>query len=171
MLLLWRNREDPWATDDGMIRLMSAAPTVKEIQRVFEFWHEHHWVEGISHAALIPHWEKVEKRLNVEQAELEQVNANNMVTWRGAEKLGWKADLLRRNVKNCAHTGYCGMGCPIDAKQSMLVTMIPDAVRAGAPAVSARPSAAEKLARLARGAASDAEAIEAVRKALDELLN
>jgi sulfate adenylyltransferase large subunit len=49
--------------------------------------------------------------------------------------------------------------------------MIADAVRAGAPAVSARPSAAEKLARLARGAANDAEAIEAVRKALDELLN
>jgi choline dehydrogenase-like flavoprotein len=101
-------------------------------ERVFDFWHEHHWVEGISHAALVPHWEKVEKRLNVEQAKLEQVNANNMVTWRGAQKLGWKADLLFRNVKNCAHTGYCGMGCPIDSKQSMLVTMIPDAVRAGA---------------------------------------
>jgi sulfate adenylyltransferase large subunit len=49
--------------------------------------------------------------------------------------------------------------------------MIADAVREGAQAVSTRPSAAEKLARLARGAASDAEAIEAVRKALDELLN
>jgi len=35
---------------------------------------------------------------------------------------------------------------------------------------AARPSAAERLARLARGAASDAEAVDAVRKALEELL-
>jgi sulfate adenylyltransferase subunit 1 len=34
-----------------------------------------------------------------------------------------------------------------------------------------RPSAAEKLARIARGAASDDEAIEAVRKALEDLLS
>jgi sulfate adenylyltransferase subunit 1 len=49
--------------------------------------------------------------------------------------------------------------------------MIVEAVRDRATATAARPTAAEKLARLARAAGSDAEAIEAVRKALDELLN
>jgi len=34
-----------------------------------------------------------------------------------------------------------------------------------------RPSAAQRIAQLARGAGSDAEAIEAVRKALEELLS
>jgi choline dehydrogenase-like flavoprotein len=101
-------------------------------ERVFQHWHEHHDVEGISHAALVPHWEAVEKRLNIIKMTIEQVNRNNMVTWNGLKKLGWHADLLHRNVKNCAHTGYCGMGCPIDAKQSMLVTKVPEAVRAGA---------------------------------------
>lgn len=101
-------------------------------KRVFDHWHEHHGVEGISYDALVPHWEQVEKRLNVVQMKLEQVNKNNLMTWRGLEKLGWHAGLLSRNVKNCAHTGYCGMGCPIDAKQSMLVTMIPEAIKAGA---------------------------------------
>jgi len=48
--------------------------------------------------------------------------------------------------------------------------MITEAVRDRATATAARPTAAEKLARLARGAASDAEAIEAVRKALEDLL-
>ncbi len=48
--------------------------------------------------------------------------------------------------------------------------MIGDAVRDGT-AIAAAPSAAERLARLARGAASDADAIEAVRKALEELLS
>jgi choline dehydrogenase-like flavoprotein len=101
-------------------------------QRVFDHWREHHGVEGISYDALVPHWERVEKRLNVIQMKLEQANANNLVTWRGAQKLGFATEMLHRNVKNCAHTGYCGVGCPIDAKQSMLVTMIPEAIRAGA---------------------------------------
>jgi sulfate adenylyltransferase large subunit len=48
--------------------------------------------------------------------------------------------------------------------------MIAEAVRERTT-TSARPTAAEKLARLARQARSDAEAIEAVRKALDDLLN
>ena len=47
--------------------------------------------------------------------------------------------------------------------------MISDAVRGRATNI-ARPSAAERLARLAREAPGDAEAIEAVRKALEELL-
>jgi sulfate adenylyltransferase subunit 1 (EFTu-like GTPase family) len=47
--------------------------------------------------------------------------------------------------------------------------MISDVLGYHAP-VSAQPSAAERLARLARAAATEADAIEAVRKALEELL-
>jgi choline dehydrogenase-like flavoprotein len=101
-------------------------------KRVMDYWQAELGVEGLSYDQLVPHWEVIEQRLNVVKMKLEQVNKNNLVTWRGAQKLGWHADLLHRNVKNCAHTGYCGVGCPIDAKQSMLVTLIPDAVRAGA---------------------------------------
>jgi hypothetical protein len=50
--------------------------------------------------------------------------------------------------------------------------MISEAVRerSGASATLARPSAAEKIANLARRAATDAEAVEAVRKALEDML-
>ena len=101
-------------------------------ERVMQHWAEHHGVEGLTHEMLVPHWERIEQRLNVQQMRLDQVNKNNMVTWRGLDALGWHKDLLHRNVKGCAHTGYCGMGCVIDAKQSMLVTFIPEAVEAGA---------------------------------------
>jgi sulfate adenylyltransferase subunit 1 (EFTu-like GTPase family) len=47
--------------------------------------------------------------------------------------------------------------------------MIQNPVRQRAP-LGARPSAAERLARLARQAGSDAEATEAVRRALEEIL-
>jgi sulfate adenylyltransferase large subunit len=48
--------------------------------------------------------------------------------------------------------------------------MITAAVHEHATAASARPSAAERLARVARAAGSDADAIEAVRLALEEIL-
>jgi sulfate adenylyltransferase subunit 1 len=48
--------------------------------------------------------------------------------------------------------------------------MIVDIVREGTASVS-RPSAAERLVRVARGAASEAEAVEAVRQALEEILS
>jgi sulfate adenylyltransferase subunit 1 len=49
--------------------------------------------------------------------------------------------------------------------------MIAEAVRERSGAGAAKPSAAERLARVARTAGSDGEAVEAVRKALEELLS
>jgi bifunctional enzyme CysN/CysC len=48
--------------------------------------------------------------------------------------------------------------------------MISDVLR-GRESACARPSAAQRIAQLARSAGSDAEAAEAVRKALEELLS
>jgi choline dehydrogenase-like flavoprotein len=39
---------------------------------------------------------------------------------------------ISRNVRNCFNLGYCGMGCPTNAKQSMLLTTIPAALDLGA---------------------------------------
>ena len=44
-----------------------------------------------------------------------------------------------RNVTGCWNLGYCGMGCPINAKQSMLVTTIPGALDRGATLVTRAP--------------------------------
>jgi sulfate adenylyltransferase subunit 1 len=49
--------------------------------------------------------------------------------------------------------------------------MIAEGLRERASIEAARPHAAERLARLARAAATDADAVEAVRKALEELLS
>jgi sulfate adenylyltransferase large subunit len=48
--------------------------------------------------------------------------------------------------------------------------MITNAVQGAAAAVLARPSAAERLVQIARGASTDAEAVEAVRRALEDIL-
>ncbi|MEO7105438.1 MAG: GMC family oxidoreductase N-terminal domain-containing protein, partial [Rhodoferax sp.] len=59
-------------------------------------------------------------------------NENNELLRRGAAKLGIKAEVIPRNVKGCYNLGSCGMGCPTNAKQSMLVTTIPFALDGGA---------------------------------------
>src|SRR4029079_12708971 len=63
-------------------------------------------------------------------------NENNATLARGAEKLGIGASAIRRNVSGCWNLGYCGMGCPTNAKQSMLVTTIPHALDRGATLVT-----------------------------------
>jgi hypothetical protein len=66
-------------------------------------------------------------------------NENNDVLRRGCQKLGFSSGAIRRNVKGCANLGYCGMGCPLNAKQSMLVTTIPRRSIAGATLVHRAP--------------------------------
>jgi choline dehydrogenase-like flavoprotein len=99
--------------------------------QVLDRWASEFGVEGFSEAALTPHWEAIEQRLHIKEWPLEAMNRNNHVLWDGCGKLGFSRGLIRRNVNNCADLGKCGLGCPIDAKQSMAVTLIPDAVERG----------------------------------------
>jgi choline dehydrogenase-like flavoprotein len=100
-------------------------------ERILAHWRAVHGIEGVDPEVLRPHFEAVEARLNIASWPEERVNRNNHVLLDGARKLGWQVDVLRRNVKGCGNTGYCGMGCPLDAKQGMLLTYLPDAVAAG----------------------------------------
>lgn len=99
--------------------------------RVLEFWERHHGVEGLGPEVLRPHFEAVEERLSIAEWPKALANANNRVLLDGCEALGWEVGPLRRNVKHCANTGYCGMGCPVDAKQDMRQTYVPDALEKG----------------------------------------
>ena len=84
---------------------------------------------------MAPWFERMEARLSIAPWTVAP-NANNEVLARGARKLGIAAPTIRRNVKGCADLGYCGMGCPINAKQSMLVTTIAAALAKGATLVT-----------------------------------
>ncbi len=101
-------------------------------ETTLDHWKKRWGVEGLDHATLGPSWDKVEARLGIEEIPLENINRNNRVLWDGATKLGWNPRLLRRNVRNCRHSGFCGMGCPFDAKQAMHITYLRDALDAGA---------------------------------------
>ena len=99
---------------------------------VVERWKTKHSVGGFAYADLLPHYDFVEKRLAITKVAYDQMNANNRVLYDGCKKLGWQVDTLKRNVYSCLQTGMCHLGCPVNAKRSMLVTLIPDAIDAGA---------------------------------------
>lgn len=90
---------------------------------------------------LAPYFQQAEQRLNIHPWPVPP-NANNDKLRQGCEALGWQYTVINRNVSGCANLGYCGMGCPINAKQSMLVSTIPSAMQAGAMLIS-RVSARE----------------------------
>ena len=92
-----------------------------------KFWAEHMGVSGCSVDEMAPYYEQMEKRLNIHQWP-QAPNENNAMLQRASEKLGYHWATIHRNVRGCLNLGYCGLGCPVDAKQSMLVTTIPGAL-------------------------------------------
>jgi choline dehydrogenase-like flavoprotein len=102
--------------------------------RTLEHWHDAFDLEGLDDASLAPWFKRVEQRLAIAPW-VPAPNRNNEVLRAGCEKLGLHAAVMMRNVKECANLGYCGMGCPTNAKQSMLVTCVPGALERGATLV------------------------------------
>ncbi len=95
------------------------------------YWQQHFGLAEFTDNALSPWFLRAEQRLNVGPW-LAAPNQNNELLRKGALKLGIAAAAIQRNVKGCWNLGACGLGCPTNAKQSMLVTTIPTALNRGA---------------------------------------
>jgi choline dehydrogenase-like flavoprotein len=95
------------------------------------YWREHFGLADLTEAGMAPWFEQVERRLSI-QPWLAAPNDNNEVLRQAAQRLGISASVISRNVKGCWNLGSCGLGCPTNAKQSMLVTTLPAALDAGA---------------------------------------
>ena len=94
-------------------------------------WQSHFGLNDLTTEALTPWWERMETRLQVAPWAAAP-NRNNQLLADGLAKLGITARVIPRNVSGCYNLGYCGLGCPTNAKQSMLVTTIPAALDHGA---------------------------------------
>jgi choline dehydrogenase-like flavoprotein len=94
-------------------------------------WRTHFGLETYTDDALAPFFAEAERRLSIGPW-LAPPNENNDLLRRGAARLGIPAAAIARNVKGCWNLGSCGMGCPTNAKQSMLVTAVPAALAHGA---------------------------------------
>ncbi|WP_211361552.1 GMC family oxidoreductase N-terminal domain-containing protein, partial [Ideonella azotifigens] len=94
-------------------------------------WRSHFGLKDFTEAGMAPWFEQAEQRLSIAPW-LTSPNENNDLLRRGTESLGLENGSIRRNVKGCWNLGSCGLGCPTNAKQSMLVTTLPAALAGGA---------------------------------------
>lgn len=99
------------------------------------FWASEFGLRDFGESDLAPWFARMEARLSMAPWQVPP-NANNAALARGARSIGIPAAVIRRNVKSCWNIGYCGMGCPTNAKQSMLVTSIPSALNSGATLIT-----------------------------------
>jgi choline dehydrogenase-like flavoprotein len=123
------------------------------------WWGSAFGIDGFGPSDLAPWFDQVEQQLGIAPWTV-PANANNEALATGAEKLGLHWGTIRRNVRGCWNLGYCGLGCPTNAKQSMLVTTIPRALSRGATLVT-RARAARLVARRDRIDALECQAMNA----------
>jgi len=97
-------------------------------------WRDELGLKDITSQALQDSFAHVEQRLNITPWDV-PLNRNNALLEEGLNKAGLQAHRIQRNVKGCWNLGSCGMGCPTNAKQSMLVTTLPSALQGGATLV------------------------------------
>lgn len=100
-----------------------------------DFWQSRYHLNEYTTDELEPWFERIEQRLAVAPWHM-PANENNSVLLRGAKAAGVKTAVIPRNVAGCRNLGYCGLGCPVNAKQSMLVTSVPSALAHGATLVT-----------------------------------
>ncbi len=95
-------------------------------------WESRYGVEGHSEDELRPWFDRIERDLGIHPAPESYLNGCNRVVKAGVEALGWHGEPVPQARRGCLKSGYCMQGCAYDAKQSMLVTYVPRAIRAGA---------------------------------------
>lgn len=95
------------------------------------YWAANFALPEMDEAQLSPWFLQAEQRLGVAPW-LVRPNPNNEALKRGAARLGIAAPAILRNVRGCWNIGSCGLGCPTNAKQSMLLTTVPAALDRGA---------------------------------------
>ena len=101
-----------------------------------EEWERDADMDGVTGPAFDALIEEVWTRVHATQEE-SQINPCNDVLRRGSEALGYKLgvdyEILHRNAKDCrSRCDFCFFGCIYNAKQSTLITYLPDAYHAGA---------------------------------------
>lgn len=95
-------------------------------------WRNEYGLVDLTDSEMTPYVERAWRDVHAEPTRPPLVNRNARALARGAAALGWAHEAMPRNVRGCAGLGRCNLGCPIDAKQSTLVSYVPRAERAGA---------------------------------------
>lgn len=112
--------------------LVNSAICVRAPEPVLDDWCERFRLSATTRRDLDPHYDAVEKFLGIAPTPDAVQGRRNLLFRDGCEALGYSSEPIARNVRGCVGSGECFTGCRARAKQSMDVSYVPDAIRAGA---------------------------------------
>lgn len=98
---------------------------------VLDRWCEDIGTDAFEPSAMAPHFERVERQLQVEEANPKAIGKIADVIARGCDALGWSHRRMLRNAPGCMGEGFCDFGCRTDARKSTNLSYIPPALERG----------------------------------------
>jgi choline dehydrogenase-like flavoprotein len=103
---------------------------------VLDDWCERLGTDAFSTASMAPHFERVERILEVGPTPLKYVGPIAGAMGRGCDSLGWSHAAVLRNAPDCDGSGFCDFGCRREAKRSTQISYLPAAFERGAMLVT-----------------------------------
>ncbi|WP_328540353.1 GMC family oxidoreductase [Streptomyces sp. NBC_00344] len=116
----------------GGTTIVNSGTCYRTPDRVLERWRRAFGLPLAEVTAFGERLDEVERTLTVARQPIDVLGTNGRLTLLGAERLGWRADALRRNAPGCRGSCECVVGCPTGAKQSVQLSVLPDACAHGA---------------------------------------
>lgn len=95
-------------------------------------WQREFGIDQVDARAMEPHFQRVERAMSVNPIREDEINFNNRKLQVGAQKLGWKSEVIHHNRVNCLQCGCCMLGCTFQAKRDAMTVWIPRASVRGA---------------------------------------
>jgi choline dehydrogenase-like flavoprotein len=99
---------------------------------VLDRWCEELGTDALSPAAMTPHFERVERFLEVAPSPREVIGPIADFVARGCDALGWSHFPVQRNAPGCDGKGFCDLGCRTDARKGTNLSYVPAALGRGA---------------------------------------
>lgn len=111
--------------------LVNSAICVRAPEFVLDQWCEGYALKQTTRADLDPHYEAVGRFLGIAPTPDAVQGQRNLLFRDGCNALGYSSEPIERNVRGCRGSGECFTGCRSRAKQSMDISYVPAAIRAG----------------------------------------
>ncbi len=112
--------------------LVNSAICVRAPDFVLDEWCDGFGLRETTRADLDPHYDAVAAFLALAPTPDAVQGQRNLLFRKGCDALGYSSEPIVRNVRGCRGSGECFTGCRSRAKQSMDLSYVPAAVRAGA---------------------------------------
>jgi choline dehydrogenase-like flavoprotein len=99
---------------------------------ILDGWCERLNTDAFSADSMAPHFERVERILDVTPTPTKYVGPIAGIMKRGCDRLGWSHSAILRNAPDCDGSGFCDFGCRREAKRSTQISYLPAAFDRGA---------------------------------------